>query len=61
MVTQEEIVKTETKIKNGIEYVYYHINRPARPGDPMGGSQGTVIDGKIATTKVEFYVYCSEG
>lgn len=54
------ITKTEEKVgENGVKYVTHFVGRPIQPGDPMGGSYGTSVNGVSKTTEVINYVYAS--
>lgn len=53
----ENIIKTETKTKNGIKYTTHYVDRPFRQGDPMSRSTGGVVNGVSKTTEIIQYVY----
>ena len=58
MLIENEIIKTESEIRNGIKYTTHYINRAIRQGDPSGNAKGySSPDHKDVTTEIVKYVY----
>lgn len=53
----EEIIRTVSETRNGIEYVTHYVNRPIRQGDTVTIPEGISINGKETKTKVTNYKY----
>lgn len=54
---EQLVTHSVTETRDGINYTTHYVNRPVKPGDPLGGSYGTVIGGKQVTTDCIRYEY----